>query len=513
MPKICLSLTGRTLAANIAVLERYRPYIDMAELRVDCLEDEERYLIRRFPKMANEKGNMPILLTIRRKCDGGFWEGPESERIVLFAKALLYAEADQRHNFTYMDMEGDLYISSLEEAARAYGTRIIRSTHDLSGTPVEIAKKLLGLRRYGDEIVKGAFTIKSIGDVRRLHQASVELSGVEKILVGMGDLGRPTRILAERFGSWLTFTSPADNNGEPAGFQQAAPGHFDPETLVKNYRFRGITASTKLYAMAGKRVETVKTPAFFNSVFEHENIDAAYIPFPADDFDTFMALAGDLGLRGITVSNPYKYAALKYLDKQSPAVSTVSACNIMTRAPDSLAWEGGNTDAPGFSQSLLAFLGAHSLKRLHITIIGGGAAARAIAREVYRLDGKGLIINRTNLKAAAIATPYNFRWGTFDEWGLQQMHRHSDIIVQATALGAAPDVDADPFPEYEFRGGEVVMDINYNPPQTAFLKRAARAGCRVLGGRDMLLRQGRLQYKFFTGNDYPEDFVANHNAN
>ena len=49
MAKICLCLTGNTLAVNLDVLEKNRKYIDIAELRVDCLDPDERFHIRRFP--------------------------------------------------------------------------------------------------------------------------------------------------------------------------------------------------------------------------------------------------------------------------------------------------------------------------------------------------------------------------------------------------------------------------------------------------------------------------------
>ena len=66
-PKICLCLTGSTLAEDLAILNKYHQWIDMAELRADYLSDDERLYIRRFPEMAG----MPIILTIRRFIDGG----------------------------------------------------------------------------------------------------------------------------------------------------------------------------------------------------------------------------------------------------------------------------------------------------------------------------------------------------------------------------------------------------------------------------------------------------------
>jgi 3-dehydroquinate dehydratase len=77
--KICLCLTGKTIARDLEVLQKHRKHIDMAELRVDCLDPDERLLIRRFPELAG----LPVALTIRRQIDGGNFIGGEGSRITL----------------------------------------------------------------------------------------------------------------------------------------------------------------------------------------------------------------------------------------------------------------------------------------------------------------------------------------------------------------------------------------------------------------------------------------------
>ena len=89
-PKICLCLTGETLKEDLALLEKYRKYIDMVELRADFLTKDEQLDIRQFPRMAN----IPCILTIRRTIDGGCYEEGEARRTTLFARALAYADSD-----------------------------------------------------------------------------------------------------------------------------------------------------------------------------------------------------------------------------------------------------------------------------------------------------------------------------------------------------------------------------------------------------------------------------------
>jgi len=141
--KICLVLTASTLKEDLALVELYRSWIDIAELRVDCLSPEERLLFRNFPEQAN----VPCVLTIRRKSDGGMFAEGEGSRIALLARGLAFADTDHRRNFAYIDLEEDLEVPSIEEAARAFGTRIIRSTHNMTGPDIDIRSRVQRLRR------------------------------------------------------------------------------------------------------------------------------------------------------------------------------------------------------------------------------------------------------------------------------------------------------------------------------------------------------------------------------
>ena len=62
--KVCLSLTGSTLAEDLAILDKYRKWIDVAELRADYLNADERLEIRKFPELAK----VPCILSIEIYC-------------------------------------------------------------------------------------------------------------------------------------------------------------------------------------------------------------------------------------------------------------------------------------------------------------------------------------------------------------------------------------------------------------------------------------------------------------
>ena len=497
MSKICLCLTAKTLARDLEILEKYRKFIDLAELRADCLDPDERFHIRRFPKMAG----IPVILTIRRVMDGGKYRGHEGARITLLSKGLAFAEADPRHNFAYVDLEEDIDVPSLEEAARAFGTRIIRSFHDFNGVNIDIAQKLRELCRVGDEIAKAALMPKTLDDVRLVYQAARESKDIEKILLCMGELGISTRILSSRLGSHLSYTSITGEEDIPI----AAPGQLDPRDLNGLYRFRKINSKTKVFAVTGFPLMAPVSSKFFNTVFGMENINAVCVPVPSETIQSFLRFGEEIGLKGASITVPHKETVLPYLSDWSERVSEIGACNTIVAERD--GWKGYNTDAQGFSDSLLEFTRLKDLRGKKVTIIGAGGVARSVAAEVFRLKGKAIILNRTVIKARDIAMPYRFAWGSLDSQGIKMMEKYKDIIIQSTSLGMEPDIEKDPLEFYNFTGRELFVDLVYRPVKTRCLQRAEAEGCKTINGYDMLLRQARYKYNYFIEKEFPASLI------
>jgi 3-dehydroquinate dehydratase/shikimate dehydrogenase len=487
--KICLCLTARTLERNLEILNKYQKYADIAELRVDCLDPDERFLIRRFPEQAG----LPVILTIRRTIDGGYFSSGEGARMSLLARGLAYANANRRLNFAYVDIEEDLNVPSLEEAARTFGTRIIRSWHNLDGNTDDIPAKIRGMKCIGDDIVKISVMANSASDVLSMYRASRLYPKQEKIFISMGRYGVYSRILAEQFGSYLSYSSALGENDIPI----AAGGQIDVQDLTDVYHFRSINKTTKIYGMVGNPPLVPEYFRFYNTVFKLEEIDAVYAPFPVDGVDDFLKLANELDISGLSITGPYKKDVIPFLYDQSSQVETTGMCNTMCKK--NTGWIGTNTDGPGFLDFLLDFIGRKNLKRQKITLIGAGNMAKVIAGELFRLGASVLILNRNFLKARELAVRYNFAWGVPDSRGIDMIKKFRDIIIQATPVGT--DGSSDLLEMYSFCGREAVVDLVYTPERSPLLTRAADAGCRIINGYDMLNRQLRYQYSQFMGRE------------
>lgn len=498
--KICLCLSCSTIKENLEVLEKHRNWIDMVELRVDYLTKDERLYIRRFPELAG----LPCILTIRRKIDGGTFTEGEAARTTLFARGLAFADQDASKNFAYIDMEDDFYVPCLQDAALAFGTKIIRSYHNMHNSIDNLVEKIQSLRVTGYEIPKVAVMANSLSDVTNLYRQVLEVKKQDKgehIVLAMGSFGLPSRILTDRFGSMLSYTSPQETL---TNYKEI--GHIDPISLQEVYNFKTIDNDTKIFGITGYPLSTTGSPRIHNKGYKNHGINATYIPIKAKKIEEAVEFADVLGISGLSVTVPHKEEVLDLVQSMTEVTGEIGACNTIVKKENE--WKAYNTDVYGFSKALLEFVGTKNLSRMKVAIIGAGGAARAAAHVVHSLRGKACIFNRTLYKARALAEYYNFKWAGLDYDSLDALERYSDLIIQTTSVGLGVDENEsdfsthDPISFYSFLGRELVYDMIYSPEKTPLLRRAEKAACRTANGLDMLKYQAEEQFLLFTGEQY-----------
>jgi len=481
--RICLALLEPTIEANINQALRFKYMIDMVELRADYLDRYQMTYIYRFPEFVN----MPVILTFRRKSDGGKFEGSDIERLGLMKQAIT-------GKYTYVDLESDVHNPELERILKTKGIRVIRSLHDFRGVPDNLTATLESLAAVPGEIPKLAVMPQSTADLLKIVQCARDAKVKEKILLGMGDYGFPTRILATKLDSFLTYCSVPGNN--------AAPGHVDPVTLETTYRFKTISPATRVFGIIANPVMHTLSPVIHNSGYTKLNLDAVYVPFRVDSIDEFIKLIPLLDIRGFSVTIPYKEQIIPYLAGKDKVVNTIGACNTVVKTSSGL--QGSNTDAAGFIAPLKQLV-QKPLAGLKATVIGAGGSAKAVVYALTKEKVQVLIINRTLARAEQLAITHNAQFAALDAAGLSLMEQYSDLIVQTTSVGMEPDEDHDPVPEYQFKGHEIVYELIYKPLATVFLDRAEDAGCKIISGLDMLHEQAYAQFLTFTGQEYPVD--------
>ncbi|WP_320130383.1 shikimate dehydrogenase [uncultured Sphaerochaeta sp.] len=489
---LCLTLTGSTLEEDRSLVIRNRKWISLVELRVDFLLPEEQRKASLFPSMVD----LPVILTLRRVCDGGRCTMGEKQRL-----QMLYDIA--KGDFSYVDIEEDVKKAELkfkeagtetkidfENLLRMRNIRIIRSYHDFEKVPADIYGHISKLAAKGD-IAKIAVTPKSMIDVISLFKVQQELKSIkDKIIIGMGDFGVCTRILYKKCGSLLSFCTDGTQ-------QLPAPGQLCAQVMSELYRSDKLDEHTHIYGIIGNPVHHTSSPLIHNPGFEAIHYNAVYVPFLVDSVRAFFKLAEMIQIHGFSVTVPHKRNVQPYLGRITREVKQIGACNTVTRIQN--MWKGTNTDYYGFLAPIANQLAQGTIHTA--LVIGAGGASRAIIWALHNRGVKVTVINRSLEHAQSIASE---TMSTVDS--LENCSHYSgkvDLIVQTTSVGMTPNEEGDPVPALRFSGKEIVYELIYHPRETVFLKRAKSAGCRVIEGRDMLMEQGKLQFEAFTGYHYP----------
>jgi 3-dehydroquinate dehydratase / shikimate dehydrogenase len=459
--------------------------VTLVELRLDYIQGEVQ--VKRLLK----ERPCPAIVTCRRKSDGGRWDRSEEARLQLLRLAI--AEGAD-----YIDLEDDVAGS-----VRRYGTtKRIVSHHDMLRTPPDLAHLHARMVALDADVVKIATMANHPTDNLRMLEL-VHATLVPTVGICMGDIGVPTRILAGRAGAPFVF---ATFNDERA----LAPGQIGWRPMRDLYHYDAITPATRIYGVVADPVAHSLSPAVHNAACRAAGIDAVYIPFrvPADQLDEFLTTATRWPLAGLSVTIPHKEAVLAKCTRQDDLVKAIGAANTLTFTPDGIA--AANTDAVAAVESLAAVLaeteqlaGGDGLGVETALVLGAGGAARAVAFGLKQRGVEVTIAARTPERGKKVATDVGCK---LVDWSARHRMPH-DCIVNATPIGMHPDVDATPFDKEHFRPYMVVFDTVYNPENTLLIKEARGAGCRVVTGVEMFVRQAAIQFRTWHGVEPPPEVM------
>ena len=209
---------------------------------------------------------------------------------------------------------------------------------------------------------------------------------------------------------------------------------------------------------------------------------------------------------GLSVTMPHKRSIIPLLDALSEEAELAQAVNTIILDGERLV--GHNTDGAGCVNALEA--AKVSITGQVIVLLGAGGAAGAIANSLALNGAKMLyILNRTLSKAKSLAQIARTASGSevfaLDLDLMEEVLTNADILINATSVGMKSTRKGTIVLPGLINRSMTVMDLVYEPVQTKLLKDARNAGAKTIPGTEMLLQQGALQFKLFTGKDAPID--------
>ncbi|WP_396625600.1 type I 3-dehydroquinate dehydratase [Luteitalea sp.] len=409
------------------------------------------------------------VVTFRPTREGGLFAGEESVREQRLREALDQGAA-------FVDVEWDAEFG--DALIAAYPGRVVLSRHDFEGMPADLVGQAGAMAARRPGVVKLAITPARLTDQLAFLAAARAVGDIPVVLIAMGPVGLPSRLLPERLGSAWTY-----------GGAAVAPGQVRPSVMRTRYRVGQHGPATRIYGVAGRPISHSWSPTLHNAALQALGVDGVYLPFEAQDIDDLLAMAEALDVQGLSVTAPFKLDALARAAIADPLATRLGAANTLTRVEG--GWAARNTDVEGFLQPLRDRLArdGRGLAGLRVAVLGAGGAARAVVAGLAD-EGASPTVHARRREQAEALEPLGACVGdpvpSAGTW---------DVLVNTTPVGTASHGPSDttPLEAERLAGGGLVYDLVYNPGQTRLLRDAAAAGCDTLGGLEMLIGQAAVQ--------------------
>jgi len=259
-----------------------------------------------------------------------------------------------------------------------------------------------------------------------------------------------------------------------------------------------VSSGAGTFAVIGDPVAHSASPRLFAAIARELGLGLEYRAerVPAGELADFLRRVRSGAYQGLSVTLPHKEAVLGLADSATAAARATGAAN--TLAVRSGALEADNTDVAG----LVRALAEHGvrLRGASVLVVGAGGAARA-AVQAARVEGARTIAvaNRTRERAQALVQALGGQAVALERGALQPVIDGADVLVQASAAGLSrPDETPLP-PGCVLHRNLTVLDMVYQPLETALLRAARNAGARTVDGLWMLVHQGLDQLRFWIG--------------
>jgi shikimate dehydrogenase len=249
-----------------------------------------------------------------------------------------------------------------------------------------------------------------------------------------------------------------------------------------------------VYGVIGNPIAHSLSPQLQNAGFQARKMDAVYFPFLVHDLGDFLGAVKSLGVRGFSVTLPYKQEILRYLDGCDPLASAIGAVNtVVVSATGNLY--GYNTDYVGVLRTLQERV---TLSRSRVLILGAGGSARAVAFALAQSGASVCICARRPKEARKLA-----RAVRGEEVPRSRLKSEFfDAIINATPIGMYPKTGRSPLSAHELNC-RLVFDLIYRPVKTKLLQLASRRGIETVSGLEMFLVQGIAQWEIWVGQRAP----------
>ena len=541
MTHLCVSMTVEAPDEIHAALSDARRAVelgaDMVEWRVDALAECEDAL--RHVRTLVRESPAPCIVTIRSAREGGEWHGNEADR-VSFLEALCTADGEPAPTYIDFELADAQRSSNLRQKlelcvehpgqVRTVGTRLILSAHDFEGRPASLLRQWTAMAESDAcAVAKVAWRARSVRDnIEAFELLATRVKPA--VVLCMGEAGLMSRVLAPKFGAFLTFAHAGnDSDAQRAAAKAAgtAPGQVSVEEMINVYGFRRIDPATRVFGVIGWPVGHSRSPHVHNEWFREAGRNAVLLPMPIPpEYEHFKATVAELlacaplDFRGACVTLPHKEHLVRFVHEHGghvdPLAARIGAANTLY-LDASGALRCANTDAPAATDALTDGMGITraELCEKRIAVLGAGGVARAVAVGLAHEGARVVVFNRNedrarrmcehlketaararDVGASGAAAESMIVAGRLSEMGCGCFH----AFVNCTPVGmdGGPDPQGNPLADdVPLDDTITVMDTVYTPRETPLLRESRSRGARTVDGWAMFMKQAERQFRLW----------------
>ncbi|MGZ8803234.1 MAG: shikimate 5-dehydrogenase [Mycobacterium sp.] len=251
-----------------------------------------------------------------------------------------------------------------------------------------------------------------------------------------------------------------------------------------------LNKDTRLCISLAGRPSNIGT-RFHNHLYELLGLDFIYKAFTTTDINAAIGGVRALGIRGCSVSMPFKEDILNLVDDVEPSALSIRSVNTVVNDDGRLT--ACNTDYLAVQQ----LIDEHGLTPQQTVLIrgSGGMASAVGAAFVDRGFGAGVVVARNPVAGQALADRLGYGYAT------RVGARTADVVVNVTPIGMAGGAEEHvaSFDDATIRAAHTVLDVVALPSETPLITAARSAGVDVITGAQLIALQAAEQFERYTG--------------
>jgi 3-dehydroquinate dehydratase/shikimate dehydrogenase len=481
---ICISIAQESRRLALADLLNASRQGDLIEVRLDHFEKSPDIaeLLSVKPK--------PLILTCRRRKDGGQWDRGEDERLALLRQGIT-GKAD------YVEIELDV----ADQIRPFPGAKRVISYTNLQETPSDIGEIYAEAQTKHPDVIKLTTLARTPEEAWPLVQILAK-PALPTVVVGLGEPGIMLSMLGRKIGAPWTYA--ALERG-----MEAHPNQPTVSDLKEIYHYDEINRSTKLIGVTGFGQLPRATCAGLNAAFAHLGLSARCLPLGIGSVRLFRRVVDAVKLAGVIVDQEHRQSILEMVTELDPTAQQAQAADLLLHKGEK--WHGYSTELGALVAAMenavrVKFPGDNPLQGRMVLIVGTNPLAQTMAREA-QARGAGMIIASHGRKAALeLAQQMGCRHVQFEAI---YSTMHDVLIVCDTEKDQMKTKKSEAggiHPGY-LRPGMTVLDLTELERKTPLTREAELRGCSTVTPRRLFLDQLGIQVQLLTGKQVGQEVL------